>query len=593
MNNLTLPITQEQLKKLNAFLKELNSTQQAWLAGYLWNVSNNLNSENTYLPSNNEINSLTTITIISASQTGNSKKIAEQLFVDIERIGLNVKLIQAGDYKFKQISQEKYLFIITSTHGDGEPPEEALALFKFLFSKKITHLNSLNYSILALGDSSYDFFCKAGKDFDSQLYKLGGKRIMDLMECDLDYQKTADLWRQNVINYLEKNLSSITQSKSQSHQEILVESSIYTKEKPFHAQISVNQKITARQADKDIRHIEIDLGDSQLKYQPGDALGIWFKNMPELINEILSVLQLAQDSPVNYFGKTITLFDALTHHYELTQNTPIIVTKYAKFAGKSKFNQIISNEFDLKEYSKNTPIVDMILQYPAVITAEEFLSCLRPLTPRLYSIASSQEEVDNEAHITVGVVKYLKNGKKRYGGASGYLSFLKENDEVKIFIEPNDRFRLPTSNVPIIMIGCGTGIAPFRAFMQQREADSAKGKNWLFFGNQHFISDFLYQTEWQHYVKTGLLTQIDLAWSRDQGQKIYVQDKIFNKASEIWNWINDGAHIYVCGDALKMAQDVEKTLTNIIMKEGNMNKEEAEDFINNLRVAQRYLKDIY
>lgn len=593
MNNLTLPITQEQLKKLNALLKELNSTQQAWLAGYLWNASNNLNPENICLTVNNEINSLTTITIISASQTGNSKKIAEQLFVDIERIGLNVKLIQAGDYKLKQIFQEKYLFIITSTHGDGEPPEEALALFKFLFSKKITHLNSLNYSILALGDSSYDFFCKAGKDFDSQLYKLGGKRIMDMMECDLDYQKTADLWRQNVINYLEKNLSSITQSKSQSHQEILVESSIYTKEKPFHAQISVNQKITARQADKDIRHIEIDLGDSQLKYQPGDALGIWFKNMPELINEILSVLQLAQDSPVNYFGKTITLFDALTHHYELTQNTPIIVTKYAKFAGKSKLNQIISNEFDLKEYSKNTPIVDMILQYPAIITAEEFLSCLRPLTPRLYSIASSQEEVGNEAHITVGVVKYLKNGKKRYGGASGYLSFLKENDEVKIFIEPNDRFRLPASVVPIIMIGCGTGIAPFRAFMQQREADSAKGKNWLFFGNQHFISDFLYQTEWQHYVKTGLLTQIDLAWSRDQAQKIYVQDKIFNKASEIWNWINDGAHIYVCGDALKMAQDVEKTLTNIIMKEGNMNKEEAEDFINNLRVAQRYLKDIY
>lgn len=596
MNKLTLPLTQEQLERLNTLLQELTPQQQAWLAGYLWNRSSiNTNIENIDLPVVTENNHSEAITILSASQTGNARRVAEQLFMDMERMGFNVTLSQAGEYKWKQISQEKYLFIITSTQGEGEPPEEALSLYKFLFSKKAPQLDELKYCVLALGDSSYEFFCKAGKDFDTQLANLGGKRLMKLLECDVDYQASADQWRQKVIDLLNKNLtSSSTISKNtESHQDILVESSIYTKEKPYHALISVNQKITARQAEKDIRHIEIDLGDSQLKYQPGDALGIWFKNRPELINEILSALHLAQDSPVEYHGKTITLFDALTDHYELTQNTPVVVSKYGEFVHDSQLKQIISDTTQLKEYSKNTSLLDMILEYPATMKAEDFLSCLRPLTPRLYSIASSQEEAGNEVHITVGIVEYLKKGKKRFGGSSGYLASLKEDDEVKIFIEPNDRFRLPDPSKPIIMIGCGTGIAPFRAFMQQREADSATGKNWLFFGNQHFISDFLYQTEWQHYVKSGLLTKIDLAWSRDQAQKIYVQDKIIENAAEIWKWIKEGAYIYICGDALKMGKDVEKALVHIIGKEGKMNEEEANDFINILRAEQRYLKDIY
>jgi sulfite reductase (NADPH) flavoprotein alpha-component len=236
----------------------------------------------------------------------------------------------------------------------------------------------------------------------------------------------------------------------------------------------------------------------------------------------------------------------------------------------------------------------MIYEFPAKVSASEFISCLRPLIPRLYSIASSQEEAGNEAHITVGIVAYQTRNKTRSGGASGYLASLQEGDTVKIFIERNDRFRLSEdSSVPVIMIGSGTGIAPYRAFMQQRESTSATGKNWLFFGNPHFISDFLYQTEWQQYAKTGLLTRIDLAWSRDQPEKIYVQDKIKEHSAEIWKWLQDGAYIYVCGDASYMAKDVESTLLEIIKTEGNMDTENAEDFINQLRSELRYQRDIY
>ncbi|RTF14574.1 NADPH-dependent assimilatory sulfite reductase flavoprotein subunit, partial [Serratia marcescens] len=375
----------------------------------------------------------------------------------------------------------------------------------------------------------------------------------------------------------------------------LLDSSPYSKEQPLTAQLAVNQKITGRASDKDVRHIEIDLGDSGLRYQPGDALGVWFDNDPALVDELVQLLWLKGDEPVEVEGQTLPLAQALRSHFELTQNTTPIVDKYAALSRDEKLIGLLADKAALQQYAHNTPIVDMVRQAPADLSADQLVGLLRPLTPRLYSIASSQAENESEVHITVGVVRYDIDGRARSGGASGFLADrLEEDGDVRVFIEHNDNFRLPANpEAPVIMIGPGTGIAPFRAFMQQRDADGAGGKNWLFFGNPHFTEDFLYQVEWQRYVKDGLLTRIDLAWSRDQQHKIYVQDKLREQGAEVWRWIQEGAHIYVCGDANRMAKDVENTLLELVAEHGGMDTEQADEFLSELRLERRYQRDVY
>ena len=364
---------------------------------------------------------------------------------------------------------------------------------------------------------------------------------------------------------------------------------------PLTAALSVNQKITGRDSEKDVRHVEIDLGDSGLRYQPGDALGVWYQNDPALVKELVELLWLKGDEPVTVEGKTLPLNEALQWHFELTVNTANIVENYATLTRSETLLPLVGDKAKLQHYAATTPIVDMVRFSPAQLDAEALINLLRPLTPRLYSIASSQAEVENEVHVTVGVVRYDVEGRARAGGASSFLADrVEEEGEVRVFIEHNDNFRLPTNpETPVIMIGPGTGIAPFRAFMQQRAVDEAPGKNWLFFGNPHFTEDFLYQVEWQRYVKEGVLTRIDLAWSRDQQQKIYVQDKLREQGAELWRWINDGAHIYVCGDANRMAKDVEQALLEVIAEFGGMDTEAADEFLSELRVERRYQRDVY
>lgn len=359
-----------------------------------------------------------------------------------------------------------------------------------------------------------------------------------------------------------------------------IHTSPYSKDAPLVASLSVNQKITGRNSEKDVRHIEIDLGDSGLRYQPGDALGIWYQNDPALVKELVELLWLKGDETVTVDGKTLTLSEALQWHFELTVNTANIVENYATLTRSETLLPLVGDKAKLQHYAATTPIVDMVRFSPAQLDAEALINLLRPLTPRLYSIASSQAEVENEVHVTVGVVRYDVEGRARAGGASSFLADrVEEEGEVRVFIEHNDNFRLPANpETSVIMIGPGTGIAPFRAFMQQRAADEAPGKNWLFFGNPHFTEDFLYQVEWQRYVKEGVLTRIDLAWSRDQKKKIYVQDKLREQGAELWRWINDGAHIYVCGDANRMAKDVEQALLEVIAEFGGMDTEAADEF---------------
>jgi len=591
-----LPISVEQLSRLQTAVDDFSSHQLAWLSGYLWGMVNQNTVTN--VPMSAEVPQDETITIISASQTGNARRLSEQLRERLISEKLNVNLVNAGDYKFKQISQEKVLVVVASTQGEGEPAEEAVALYKYLHSKKAPNLSGTVYAVFALGDSSYEKFCQAGKDFDTQLSQLGATSLLERIDADVEYQSIAEAWIEDLTQRLKERVPT------QSDQQLVVtqagsvdeiHSSPYTKTAPLTASLLVNQKITGRGSLKDVRHIEIDLGDSGLRYQPGDALGVWFDNDSALVDELIGLLWLTGDEPVQVAEQSYPLRDALIHHLELTQNTHLIVEKYANLAKDDALLGLISDKQALLYYAQTTPIVDMVRQAASQPTAQEFVDILRPITPRLYSIASSQAETEDEVHVTVGVVRYDIDGRARTGGASGFLADrLKEGDEVRIFIEHNDNFRLPAdTSKPVIMIGPGTGIAPFRAFMQQRDNEQATGKNWLFFGNPHFVEDFLYQVEWQRYVKDGLLTNISLAWSRDQAQKVYVQDKLREQGEEVWRWIEDGAHIYVCGDANHMARDVEHALLDIISQYGNMDSESADEFLSELRVERRYQRDVY
>ncbi|HDL8507346.1 NADPH-dependent assimilatory sulfite reductase flavoprotein subunit [Yersinia enterocolitica] len=591
-----LPLSPEQLARLQAAVGEFSPTQMAWLSGYFWGMVNQ--QPGAVVAPAVAAPAAVTITLISASQTGNARRLAEQLRDDLVAAKLNVNLVNAGDYKFKQIAQERLLVIVASTQGEGEPPEEAVALHKFLFSKKAPKLPETAFAVLGLGDTSYEHFCQAGKDFDNKLAELGAQRLLERVDADVEYQESAQQWRQQIVAALQarvpaQSAAAVAVTPSGAVDEIT--SSPYSKAAPLTAQLSVQQKVTGRNSEKDVRHIEIDLGDSGLRYQPGDALGIWFDNDPALVEELLALLWLKGDEQVSIDGQNISLSQALRSHLELTQNTTLIVDKYAALSRDEKLIALLADKSALQHYAKNTPIVDMVRQAPSDLNADQLVALLRPLTPRLYSIASSQAETENEVHVTVGVVRYDIDGRPRTGGASGYLADRLEVDgDIRIFIEHNDNFRLPTNpETPVIMIGPGTGIAPFRAFMQQREADGATGKNWLLFGNPHFTEDFLYQVEWQRYVKDGLLTRIDLAWSRDQADKIYVQDKLREQGAELWNWIQQGAHIYVCGDANRMAKDVEQVLLDVVALHGAMDAEQADEYLSELRLARRYQRDVY
>lgn len=590
-----LPLTPEQMARLQSAIGDYSPTQMAWLSGYFWGRVNQQPGE---VAAPAPVQAAASVTLISASQTGNARRVAEQLRDDLIAAKINVNLVNAGDYKFKQIGQEKLLLIVASTQGEGEQAEEAVALHKFLQSKKAPNMKDTAFAVFALGDTSYEFFCQAGKDFDTRLGELGAERLLDRVDADVEYKEAAESWRKRIVDVLKQRVPADTGAQAAptlAGSVNQVDSSPYSKEAPLTATLSVNQKITGRDSDKDVRHLEIELGDSGLRYQPGDALGIWFENDPQLVQEIVELLWLKGDEIVEVNDKKLSLSEALQHHIELTQNTTPIIEKYAALCRDEHLTGLLADKPALQQYAQTVPFADMVRRAPTELDAQQLVDLLRPLTPRLYSITSSQAETETEVHITVGVVRYDIDGRPRSGGASGFLADrLEEDGEVKVFIEHNDNFRLPASpETPVIMIGPGTGIAPFRAFIQQRDNDGATGKNWLFFGNPHFTDDFLYQVEWQRYVKDGLLTNISLAWSRDQAEKVYVQDKLREQGAEVWQWLQEGAHVYVCGDANRMAKDVEQALLEIIAKYGVMDLETADEYLSELRLDRRYQRDVY
>ncbi|CAJ1821070.1 Sulfite reductase [NADPH] flavoprotein alpha-component [Aeromonas veronii] len=585
------PLSDEQQRQLGQALSTLNTQQLAWVSGYLYGLSQT--GQQSVAASAAVAAPSGSLTILYGSQTGNAKGVATAIKAQAEARGLPVTLASMADYKPKQLKKESHLLVVVSTYGEGEPPESAVDLFEQLKKGKIGKLDGLKFAVLGLGDSSYEFFCQTGKDFDNFLATAGAERIYELASLDVDYQDAAKAWGEQALNAIAATLSTGAASNSvASAVQQAVGHSQYSKENPFPARLSVNQKITGRDSTKDIRHIEINLADSGLTYQPGDALGVWFDNDAELVGEVLALTGLSGDEATAHG----TLRAALTSHFELTRLHGGFITGLADISDNAALKDLAGDKAQVNALVASAQVVDVLKRFPTALTAELLVSLLRPLTPRLYSIASAQSEVEEEVHLTVGVVRYpQEDGTVRSGAASSYLADrLIEDGEVRVFIEHNDNFRLPQNpDTPVIMVGPGTGIAPFRAFMQEREAQGAEGKNWLFFGNPHFTQDFLYQVEWQRYVKSGLLSKISLAFSRDQANKIYVQDRLREAGLELYQWLEAGAHFYVCGDANKMAKDVQEALLDVIAEHGHKSREEAEEYLSELRRAKRYQRDVY
>lgn len=590
------PLSAQQIKDLQSLVSQLNPIQQAWVSGYLAAAAQ---LAGTQLPAAvQQSNESAVLTILYGSQTGNAKAVANKIKVAAEQQGIAVKLADIGSYKTTALAKEKYLLIVTSTYGEGEPPESAVAFHKFLFSKKAPKLDGLKYAILGLGDTSYEFFCKTAIDFDEQLAALGAKRLHARADLDVDYAAQAASWTETAVLAFAPELKQASGSAQviawPGATATAGHDSAYHKDTPFAAELSVNQKITGRDSTKDVRHIEISLADSGITYQPGDALGVYFLNDDKAVEAILTATGLDGSTEVQLAGQTLALKTALTEQLELTQSYPSFVEKYAQATANSELLELVKDKVALRQYLENRQTLDVILQKPAPLTAQQLVDALRKQQPRLYSIASSQAEVGDEVHLTVGVVRYDAFGATHLGGASGFLAErLEEGAVVKVFVEHNDNFRLPDHETPVIMIGPGTGIAPFRAFLQERDQAGATGQNWLFFGNPHFTQDFLYQVELQDYLKRGVLSKLDVAFSRDQAQKIYVQDKLRLKAEEIWTWLQQGAYLYICGDGNKMAKDVHQALLDIAQQQGGFSVEQAEQYFDDLRQAKRYQKDVY
>ncbi|MEA4981840.1 MAG: assimilatory sulfite reductase (NADPH) flavoprotein subunit [Paludibacter sp.] len=598
MNINSSPFTEEQFEAIKKLLNPLNEIQIAWISGYIAGLSNQT-------PSGEKAESSETVTtdyanrpltILYGSRTGNGKglaKVAEKMALEN---GLSTEVKSMEDYKLKDLASEKKLLIIVSTHGDGEPPFQAKEVYDYIHGKRAPKLDGVQYAVLALGDSSYLHFCKTGKDFDTQLEKLGAKRIKNILCCDVDYKQSDEQWLKEVLQDFKQVAGSArTDTAGKQKTYSLIKTKGYSKQKPFMAPVFEKINLHGRGSERQTLHIELQTEAEGLTYEPGDSAGIIPVNSEELIAEVLKVTALQPDEIVEVNNTEHTLHEALYRDFELSKITSDVIKRYLEIVPNNELKKISEDINSLQAYIYGRDIVDLFTDYPAVITAGQLIKLLRPLQPRYYSIASSPKAFPGEIHLTVALVDYTHSGRNKRGTCSGFLSeILTENEQVPVFIEPNPNFRLPVNpTTPIIMIGAGTGIAPYRAFVQERELSTGAGKSWLFFGNRNFETEFLYQTEWQQHLKTGALTRMDVAFSRDQDEAVYVQHRMLEHAKELYQWIEDGAHIYICGDRKKMATDVQNALLSIIQQEGGYNPEEAQEFADQLQKEKRLQTDVY
>lgn len=587
------PFSEQQVKLLNELLPKLTDTQKIWLNGYLSAPQAAVAQATAVLEGVQQIAAPQTITatLLYASQTGNSQKLAESFAQELAQNQVAVSVASMNDFKPKDLKKLENILIVASTHGEGEAPDNAIGFYDFLHSKRAPKLDGVNYAVLALGDSSYEFFCKTGADFDERLRELGATALVPRTDCDVDYDDDAAAWFTAVQQELLKQAGQSSQIASVAATP--TQAATYTKKKPFNAEILEKINLNMDGSNKETYHVELSLEDSGITFEPGDSLGIIPQNDPALVTQLIDALGFEAATEVTVQDATVTLADALTNTLEITVVSKPLVQKLAAFT-TADVATILDGDFQAYSYGRD--IVDFVTAYgPFEWTPQQFVEQLRAIPHRLYSIASSYTANPDEVHLTIGKVAYEAYDRTRTGVASGQIAErLEIGDTVSVFVKENPNFKLPQdANTPIIMIGAGTGVAPFRSFVEDRAETGAGGKSWLFFGEQHFVYDFLYQVEWLNYLQEGALTKMDVAFSRDQQQKIYVQHRLQEQASEVYEWLQQGAVIYVCGDEKAMAKDVHEALLQIIEQQGNKSREEAIDTLAQYQQQKRYQRDVY
>lgn len=568
-------LTNEKLKILQDLISTSSKEEIIWLNGYIAGLIAQANEQEENLLSDSSALKIKPqvgkITIAYGTETGNSKKLATDFATKAKKNGINAKIVSLDQYRLDDLHKEEYFFTVISTQGDGEPPAAAKKFYDHIH-KNGFQLQKLKYGVLALGDTAYPLFCKAGEDLDSQLQKLGAERIATLQKCDTDYDNDAGKWFSEILQKLNgaatQKIIAVPVTKKT------------TGKKVYSGKILSNTNLNDRGSNKQTHHIEI--AADNLDYQPGDSIGIVPENHGEIVHTIISLANINQHKLLSHRNEQWTVFNLLKKKLNIVHLPERVVKKYAA---------IIQQEIPETKIS----LLDLLKIYPVKDAAqfEEVIAILEPVIPRLYSISSSLQAHNGEVHITVALDTFTINEEIKYGLCTDYLSQLTVNCILEFYVHKNSQFKLPAPDKNIIMIGPGTGVAPFRSFLAERDSTGATGKNWLFFGDQHFATDFLYQTEIQNWIETDVLTKVNVAFSRDKKEKVYVQHKMQKHGEEFFSWLNNGAHVYVCGTKEPMSVDVENTLSQIIKKFGNKNDEEANIYLDELRDSGRYVKDVY
>ncbi len=565
-------LSPQKLKLVEELVSSSTKEELLWLSGYFSGVVNVSNPQPQSVIQAKP--SVSKITIAYGTETGNAKKLATEFGVKAKKAGINAKVISLDQYRLNDLAKEEYFLTVVSTQGEGDPPDAAKKFYDHIHNNGFK-CEKLKYGVLALGDTSYPLFCKAGEDVDKQLGLLGAERLIPLAKCDVDYESEAEGWFAQVLHQLSQNGSTVETSITTP-----TTSKKSTGKKIYNGTILTNINLNDVGSKKETHHIEI--GADDIDYLPGDSLGVIPENPITLVQPIIDLLQIDEAKKFNFRSEEVTAFNLLKKKLNIFYLPERVVAKYATLVEQD----IPSTKISLLDLLKIYPLKDNS-QF------EQLIEILEPIAPRLYSISSSPEAHSGEVHVTVARDKFSVDEEWKFGLCSDYLSQLAENSEVEFYIHKNNQFRLPADDKDVIMIGPGTGIAPFRSFLAHRDSTGATGKNWLFFGDQHFVSDFLYQTELQNWQETGVLNKINVAFSRDQNEKLYVQHKMLKHGQEFYNWINNGGYIYVCGAKEPMSADVEDVIMQIIEKFGNKTIEQAVQFVEQLKDEGRYLKDVY
>jgi sulfite reductase (NADPH) flavoprotein alpha-component len=601
------PLSAARADALAELVRGLDAPGLLWLSGYTaglaaathatWGVASEAAAVTpTAAPPTSAADAPWVATIVYGSQTGNGRRIAEALAERLLSRNIRARVLRAGEYATKELTRERRLFIVMSTHGDGDPPDDARPLAEFLLGRRAPKLPSLEFAVLALGDSSYPKYCDVGRRIDERLAELGARRLFERVDCDVDFEAPAESWQARVGEWIEQLPPESGPGPRVAVLRPVASGPAWSRERPFLAEVLANQRITVGEDVRDVRHVELSLAGSGLRYEPGDALGVVAENPAETVEAVLAAARLDGTRTVERNGKLRTLTDWLTNGLEITLVTRPLLAKFAERGPHPELAALLQpgKESEFRALITKIQLADLLERYPSEWDAEALVASLRPLAPRLYSIASSAKEAEEEVHLTAARIDTGGNCSSRPGAATHFLATRADGAPVPVYVEANPRFRLPADPArDIVMIGTGSGVAPYRAFVQDRVATGARGRNWLIFGARHFARDFLYQLEWQRALKQGALARIDLAFSRDRGHKVYVQQRILEAGATLHAWLENGATLYVCGDAAHMAPDVHAAVASVLAEHGGLSTESARERLDQLGADGRYLRDVY